>query len=1342
MHYLLETARALYPHVRAAAAAAPDADSPSAIVLRELRVACETKLVHQEARRRSEATARAARRMRVRQEDVTSVPAQTEWHHAGEERAVEILADVLAEAPRRIPEALAAANLTTFYPSFLAYLLATTIESAQPRYRPHGAADWIWWHIWTWFAAREYVALLRDRHEKVARELTNTNSWKTLHRSDQSSDRSDGSGQGRATSASMMGTGDVNARAQQMATRASAAVKQLVTAGRGRHKHEWQRVVQVLQADGDRKQRFVALLRTELLTRPGVVRRLIEVTGAAVPFASAFERELAEIRAARRHRRLDTGPHVAKRYPLSAAADLKLVGLAFSGGGIRSATFNLGVLQGLAQARLLHQVDYLSTVSGGGYLGGWLSTWIKRTGDGPGDPGVAAVEQRLKIEPLPNPDHEDVRTVRFLREYSNYLAPKTGFFSADTWTMFAIWLRNTLLNQSVLVLTLAALLALPWVAWSGLVLVEPPPGPPPRDLLEACRQVTLLSTVLLLAASAVAGQQLRRFHLPPEKRRLFAAEMLGQAGVLLSIVLPALAAAWLLSSGVFHALPHFADAAFRARTLAILALIFSACMLVVAVRGQYWLCFEADRVSSQHTRTTRLMSRAWAVAIILLACGLASLAGSASIVFVASLLAPHADTAPALSQHWIVLGVPAIVAALSLMIVLNLGILGRNLFDEHREWWSRVGAWLTIVALGWLLLFGFGIYSPSLVGLGLDRVEKFVLMSGGIGWAAWTAAGVLLGKGDASHARSVLSGASARRWIVTLAPYVFIAGLLVLVATGTYWLVARVSPTSMDEAAAMGVHWSGMGRLWHWLMAGPLLLIAAAFLLSCRVDINEFSMHHFYKNRLVRCYLGASRVADRCADPFTGFDSADDVNIADLRLAPCGHDEELRDAKRKQNAEKLRPYIGPLPIVNVALNLVAGDDLAWQERKAQAFAFTPFHAGYDHRGGHDGPAGRFAPYGYRPTLLYGYPPFGVGLGTAIAISGAAASPNMGYHSSPATGFLMTMFNARLGWWMGNPRDKYNWLRSGPRRGLLYLINELLGLTNDRTQFVNLSDGGHFENLGIYELIRRRCRFIIASDAERDQRLTFNGLGNAIRKCRTDLGTEISIRATRIQPPDGAPRSALHCVVGDITYPDGEVGTLLYLKASVTGDEPADVLEYQAREPAFPHHSTMSDQFFDESQFESYRKLGFHVAQVAFAVPDADQSHLSERFDDLRDYWYPASATIERHFGAHAEQYGALLERLRLAPGLDTFDPAFFDPAGGNRAERQELFVAASMLDLMQRVFIDLDLEHDADHPHNAGWMAIFRHWMRNPSIARTWEASRINYGRRFQRFVEALRKGS
>jgi len=331
--------------------------------------------------------------------------------------------------------------------------------------------------------------------------------------------------------------------------------------------------------------------------------------------------------------------------------------------------------------------------------------------------------------------------------------------------------------------------------------------------------------------------------------------------------------------------------------------------------------------------------------------------------------------------------------------------------------------------------------------------------------------------------------------------------------------------------------------------------------------------------------------------------------------------------------------------------------------------------------------------------------------------------------------------------MGNPRDKQNWLRSGPRRGLLYLLNELFGLTNDRTHFVNLSDGGHFENLGIYELVRRRCRYIFACDAEQDAAMHFNGLGNAIRKCRTDLGAEISVSATRIRPLNG-PLSPLHCVLGDITYADGQKGTLLYLKASVTGDEPADVLEYAARETAFPHHSTLTDQFFDESQFESYRKLGFHVAHTAFAAPirsaqnelrNDTHDELAAIFAHMRDYWHPGNPGLSERRSAHAEQYDTLLDRIMSDPALAFADDAFFQGAGGAAVpQRPRLFVGALMLDLMQRVYLDLDLDNDRDHPHNSGWITIFKRWKRHSAVVEAWAASEDDYSRPFRWFYRSL----
>ena len=183
---------------------------------------------------------------------------------------------------------------------------------------------------------------------------------------------------------------------------------------------------------------------------------------------------------------------------------------------------------------------------------------------------------------------------------------------------------------------------------------------------------------------------------------------------------------------------------------------------------------------------------------------------------------------------------------------------------------------------------------------------------------------------------------------------------------------------------------------------------------------------------------------------------------------------------------------------------------------------------------------------------------------------------------------------------------------GPGLGLFALLAELFGSTDDRSRYVYLSDGGHFENLALYELIRRRCRLIVASDAGSDPETRFEDLGNAVRKAYTDFGVEIEIDPTPIKkdPETGLSRS--HCAVGTIRYDKldgGPPGLLIYLKTSRTGDEPVDVRSYAAENEEFPHQST-ADQWFSESQFESYRKLGEHVAVTTLGALADDLEELS------------------------------------------------------------------------------------------------------------------------------------
>src|SRR5437899_9725709 len=186
-----------------------------------------------------------------------------------------------------------------------------------------------------------------------------------------------------------------------------------------------------------------------------------------------------------------------------------------------------------------------------------------------------------------------------------------------------------------------------------------------------------------------------------------------------------------------------------------------------------------------------------------------------------------------------------------------------------------------------------------------------------------------------------------------------------------------------------------------------------------------------------------------------------------------------------------------LPVINIALNLVGGSNLAWQERKAESFTVTPLHCGS-------------YPVGYRKTHVapdqsYGSRD-GISLGSAVTISGAAASPNMGHHSSPLVTLILTLFNVRLGAWLGNPGSAgdatfqlgYPSFSVGP------MIAEAFGLTNDKSPYVYLSDGGHFENLGLYEMVLRRWHFIVVSDAGSDHEGSFPDPGESVRDMRVDF----------------------------------------------------------------------------------------------------------------------------------------------------------------------------------------------------------------------------------------------
>ncbi len=405
-------------------------------------------------------------------------------------------------------------------------------------------------------------------------------------------------------------------------------------------------------------------------------------------------------------------------------------------------------------------------------------------------------------------------------------------------------------------------------------------------------------------------------------------------------------------------------------------------------------------------------------------------------------------------------------------------------------------------------------------------------------------------------------------------------------------LLATVPFLFADRAAKNVSRWYGQLGLYLLGILGPLMLLflyfyfadllivhdgngppvdaayvyfGAIFLfvyVRALMDVNTTSIHNFYRDRLSRTFL--------------------------FKLSPDEQQLQPADALRlsQLNDESSN---APYHLINATLNLQGCDDPNLRGRDADFFLFSKHFTGSYHTG-------------YCPTQRLEESDPKLTLGTATAVSAAAVSPNSGSTTIKPLVFILTLLNLRLGYWLPNPRKLH-----GKRKVIFrkvkfeYLLKELFSRIDAESLFVNVSDGGHLENLGIYELLRRRCRLIIASDAGADPHHDFSDLAKLIRMARIDLAIEIDIDLDRLRLGSDH-LTENHWAVGTIDYGDGETGYLIYLKSSVTGDEEEYIHEYWNKHPRFPHEST-ADQFFDETQFEVYRALGYHVARDLFSEPE-------------------------------------------------------------------------------------------------------------------------------------------
>jgi hypothetical protein len=825
--------------------------------------------------------------------------------------------------------------------------------------------------------------------------------------------------------------------------------------------------------------------------------------------------------------------HDRERAIYAAIHHRKHAALCLSGGGIRSASFAIGVLQGLARRGLLQSFDFVSTVSGGGYAGGWLSAWLFHTRSQGGSVNEVFETLAGREMTASRPEPEQLRQVR---EYSNYLDPKVGLFSTDVWTLVSTIARNLVLNWLVLIPLLAAALLVPRLYYA-LTMLGTQDWIDRNDLLWWSWSLLLSGGGLLTIALVYVG-----WNLPSGGNR-----QRGQSAFLACCFLPFCVAT--AGFTLYWAWSRALDA----------APVTMRDLVAVGGLGHVGIWLLVSLASTQRWRPT-----SWLAALVS-----GGVAGLGIWWFATGPFAlPLARGALFAS-----VAAPLIFGMFAGSGALFIGMASSETTDDDREWWSRFGAWMLITIAMWLAASAVVFAGPAVVRWLLTSLGRSV-GSHNAGKALLTAMTAVSGAIAARTNRESKSGPDAiplwRRLTFILAAPTLVILLLVGLAS-----INLVLLDWFDRLHFLPQydHPTGGG-----LPETTLLLVLftlVGLLMGLVIAVNKFSLHGMYRNRLIRAFLGAARPAtSRRPNLFTGFDPRDNVYLQEMAITAR-----------------------PLHVINMALNLVAGKKLAWQERKAASFTVTPLMAGN-------------ATLGYRPIAEYGGPD-GMSLGTAMTISGAAASPNMGYHSAPAMTFLLTLFNARLGAWLGNPghAGRSTWRKSDPLLGAAPLLREMFGRTTDDNPYVYLSDGGHFENLGLYEMVVRRCRYIVVSDAGCDADYAFEDLGNAIRKIRIDLGIAIEF-------PDGiaidrqhARQGNRHAAIGAIRYSAVDAtaadGVLLYLKATLSGDEPVDVRNYAAAHPDFPHEAT-ANQWFGESQFESYRMLGLHTVDTLLTSDGARQ----------------------------------------------------------------------------------------------------------------------------------------
>jgi hypothetical protein len=885
-------------------------------------------------------------------------------------------------------------------------------------------------------------------------------------------------------------------------------------------------------------------------------------------------KELAKLSPAQREKKLlgdakDVIDSERKHIAGPGHADVEWWGIGLSGGGIRSASLALGVLQSLAEHDLLRRFHFISTVSGGGYLGLSLQWWWSQ---GRLPAPVAAAAAKKPADPLgPGLQPSGTPTT----ETSGKAAPRPNTDAPEP--SDALRLYGTGRHD---------------FPYGPAHPSQPQGNPQPQDVApprdaakpqDRAKQVTLdpkpdliLSFLRAHSSYLIPGHGLTMWSMIGVLLRtiiiaiatwlplltlamggLFLLDQLLEIGTrYLSLQSPFGNAMPIMWQDYFEKVPPELEV-FRYRAIFAVLLLLSyilACAFVGAAIVFALVSRSPQDSARQRSKTAAVI---WSLVVI---------------VLFSSTFATFNALDPSVVFILVTTTIFATVAAVTLVADLRTDPNLNSSYMLRRWLETTIGKMLPITVV--LLALGTIPFAPYYVAkhIGGGTATGIFSIAAGVASALY---------GYYTFLRNIIPGVIGQI-VATAGAIIYLYATIVF---SYVFVLMLIHPQSFANDTF------GIG-----LRIGIPLSMLVAVAIAVWSNINFVGLHRFYRDRLMEAFMPTTASVEAMTTMTSPV--ADGLSVAALA------DLSKYDPKSEAGL--------PFPIINANVILSNDPHQKYGSRGGDNFIITPLHVGSTATGWR-----RIVPYIEMNGPLT--------LPSAMAASGAAASASAGYIGSgittnPFVSAVMSLLNIRLGLWVGNPifessKKRYNiptFLNPGLWSGVLQQ-----GHTYD-SGYLELTDGGHFENLGLYELVRRRTRVILIVDGEADPQMGLSSLVSATRRIEEDFKAKLDF-ADGMGPPrlmmyperdDGTdPRypstaryAAAPFIVGKLTYdhPTEKDGILIYVKSTLIQQMDFKTAGYLALNPDFPHQSTV-DQFFNSAQFDAYRCLGYESAEFALSA---------------------------------------------------------------------------------------------------------------------------------------------